>query len=125
MKKSLLALAVAGAFAVPSAAMAVDVSFGGEFDLAVENFDDGTNKVNQMNNTHSRFWWDMVDDLGTGLMVKGHLELDVGANRRWLQIALLLTLLGTLVFSGYWWKAQTRQSEATHPGLETNAQHGE
>ena len=53
-------------------------------------------------------------------------ELDAGANRRWLQIALLLTLLGTLVFSGYWWKAQTRQNEATHPlGLDTNAQHGE
>jgi len=53
-------------------------------------------------------------------------ELDVGANRRWLQIALLLTLLGTLVFSGYWWKAQTRQSEAIPPlGLDSSAQHGE
>jgi predicted porin len=82
MKKSLMALAVAGAFAVPSAAMAVDVSFGGEFDLAVDFVDNGNNTnstFNQMNNTHSRFWWDMVDDLGNGLMVKGHLELDVGA----------------------------------------------
>lgn len=82
MKKSLIALAVAGAFAVPSAAMAVDVSFGGEFDLAIENVDNGgsnNSSWNQMNNTHSRFWWDMVDDLGNGLMVKGHLELDVGA----------------------------------------------
>jgi predicted porin len=82
MKKSLIALAVAGAFAVPSAAMAVDVSFGGEFDLAVDFVDNGSSNnstFNQMNNTHSRFWWDMVDDLGTGLMVKGHLELDVGA----------------------------------------------
>jgi predicted porin len=79
MKKSLIALATAGAFAVPSAAMAVDVTFGGEFDLAVESFDDGQNSVGRMNNTHSRFWWDMVDDLGTGLMVKGHLEIDVGA----------------------------------------------
>jgi len=79
MKKSLIALATAGAFAVPSAAMAVDVSFGGEFDLAVEQFDNGLESQSQMNNTHSRFWWDMVDDLGTGLMVKGHLELDVGA----------------------------------------------
>lgn len=26
--------------------------------------------------------------------------------RRWVQIALLLLLLGTLVFSGYWWKGQ-------------------
>lgn len=82
MKKSLMALAVAGAFAVPSAAMAVDVSFGGEFDLAVDFVDNGNasnSTFNQMNNTHSRFWWDMVDDLGTGLMVKGHLEIDVGA----------------------------------------------
>jgi predicted porin len=85
MKKSLIALAVAGAFAVPSAAMAVDVSFGGEFDLALDMVDNGDNtpgsesSFNQMNNTHSRFWWDMVDDLGTGLMVKGHLEIDVGA----------------------------------------------
>ena len=82
MKKSLIALAVAGAFAVPSAAMAVDVSFGGEFDLAIDFVDNGNasnSTFNQMNNTHSRFWWDMVDDLGTGLMVKGHLELDVGA----------------------------------------------
>jgi len=53
-------------------------------------------------------------------------ELDVGANRRWLQIALLLTLLGTLVFSGYWWKAQTRQNEAIPAlGLDSSAQHGE
>jgi predicted porin len=59
--------------------MAVDVSFGGEFDLAVEQFDNGVESQSQMNNTHSRFWWDMVDDLGNGLMVKGHLELDVGA----------------------------------------------
>lgn len=79
MKKSLIALATAGAFAVPSAAMAVDVSFGGEFDLAVEQFDNGLESQSQMNNTHSRFWWDIVDDLGTGLMVKGHLELDAGA----------------------------------------------
>jgi hypothetical protein len=53
-------------------------------------------------------------------------ELDAGTRRRWVQIALLLTLLGTLVFSGYWWKAQTGQNEATSPpGLDTNAQHGE
>ena len=28
------------------------------------------------------------------------------ASRHWVQIALLLLLLGTLVFSGYWWKEQ-------------------
>jgi serine/threonine protein kinase len=53
-------------------------------------------------------------------------ELNVGTNRRWLQLALLLILLGTLVFSGYWWKAQTSPPEATPPmGLDSNAQHGE
>ncbi len=53
-------------------------------------------------------------------------QLDLETNRRWLQIALLLILLGTLVFSGYWWKAQTRPDEAAVPrGLDSNAQHGE
>lgn len=82
MKKSLIALATVGAFAAAPAAMAVDVGFGGEFDLSVDFVDNGAaanSSFNQMNNTHSRFWWDMADDLGTGLVVKGHLELDVGA----------------------------------------------
>jgi len=53
-------------------------------------------------------------------------QLDLDTNRRWLQIALLLILLGTLVFSGYWWKAQTRPNEATVPtGFDSNARHGE
>ncbi|MBW1904851.1 MAG: protein kinase [Deltaproteobacteria bacterium] len=53
-------------------------------------------------------------------------ELDPDRNRNWQLVALLLTLLGTLVFSGYWWKAQTSPNEATSPsGLDTNAQHGE
>jgi serine/threonine protein kinase len=53
-------------------------------------------------------------------------ELDLNANRRWLQIVLLLILLGTLVFSGYWWKAQTTLNEAPLPrGLDPNARHGE
>jgi len=53
-------------------------------------------------------------------------QLDLDTDRRWLQIALLLILLGTLVFSGYWWKAQTRPNEAGFPrGLDSNAQHGE
>ena len=53
-------------------------------------------------------------------------QLDLDTNRRWLQIALLLILLGTLVFSGYWWKAQTSPNEAGFPrGLDSNAQHGE
>jgi serine/threonine protein kinase len=53
-------------------------------------------------------------------------QLDLDTNRRWSQIALLLILMGTLVFSGYWWKAQTRPNEAAFPrGLDSNAQHGE
>ena len=53
-------------------------------------------------------------------------ELDSGSNRSWVQIALLLVLLGTLVFSGYWWKVQTRPSETTAPFvLDPNAQYGD
>jgi serine/threonine protein kinase len=49
-------------------------------------------------------------------------EIDSDANRRWLQIALLLILLGTLVFSGYWWRAQTRPIESPVPfGLDSFA----
>ncbi len=50
-------------------------------------------------------------------------ELDVGTRRRWRQLALLLILLGTLVFSGYWWKAQSRPNQETLPlSLDPNAQ---
>ena len=53
-------------------------------------------------------------------------ELDSYSNRSWLQVALLLLLLGTLVFSGYWWKAQTTPNETTVPFvLDPNAQHGD
>ncbi len=53
-------------------------------------------------------------------------EIDSGSGRSWLQIALLLILLGTLVFSGYWWKSQTSPSEPTIPFvLEPDAQHGD
>jgi len=49
-------------------------------------------------------------------------EVDPDTNRRWLQLALLLILLGTLVFSGYWWRAQTRPIENPVPlGLDPNA----
>jgi serine/threonine-protein kinase len=53
---------------------------------------------------------------------------DIGydPNRSWRQITLLLILLGTLVFSGYWWKAQIRPNETTTPFvLDPDAQHGE
>ncbi len=53
-------------------------------------------------------------------------ELDADTRRRWLQIALLLVLLGTLVFSGYRWKAQTSPNETTVPlGPDPAAQHAE
>ena len=53
-------------------------------------------------------------------------ELGGDSGRGWLQIALLLMLLGTLVFSGYWWKSQTNPNEATSPfGLDPDAQHGD
>jgi serine/threonine protein kinase len=49
-------------------------------------------------------------------------ELD--SNRSWVQIALLLALLGTLVFSGYWWTAQTAPAETTPSFVvDPNAQH--
>jgi len=49
-------------------------------------------------------------------------ELDPDADRRWLQIALLLVLLGALAFSGYWWKAQARPFENPAPlGLDPSA----
>jgi len=45
-------------------------------------------------------------------------ELDT-RNRQWLQIALLLLLLGTLAFSGFWYRAQMNATEPTVPlGLE-------
>lgn len=51
-------------------------------------------------------------------------QLASDSSRRWLQITLLLVLLGTLVFSGYWWKAETTPDETTAPFvLDPNAQH--
>jgi serine/threonine protein kinase len=53
-------------------------------------------------------------------------ELDSDSKRSWVQLTLLLILLGTLVFSGYWWKAQTTPNETTVPFvLDPNAQHGD
>lgn len=53
-------------------------------------------------------------------------ELDPNTNRGWFQIGLLLILLGTLVFSGYWWKAQSAPNETTpSSGLNPTAHHGE
>jgi len=54
-------------------------------------------------------------------------ELEVDSTRRWLQVALLLLLLGTLVFSGYWLKTQQSSSnEAPAPAeLEGDDSHAE
>jgi len=42
-------------------------------------------------------------------------DLSSDIKRRWLQITLLVVLLGTLIFSGYWWRAQVDPNEATTP----------
>lgn len=76
MKKSLIALAVAGAFAAP-VAMA-DVKIGGEIDVNYEQFDNGANSGLQANDTHSRWWMDAMDDIGGGMWVLGHFEIDQG-----------------------------------------------
>lgn len=53
-------------------------------------------------------------------------DLPSNSNRSWVQIALLLVLLGTLVFSGYWWKAQNTHSDpAPSFVLDPNTQHGD
>jgi serine/threonine-protein kinase len=47
-----------------------------------------------------------------------------GVKRHWLQLLLLLLLLGTLVFSGYWIEASKSIDEPTVPrGLEPGAEH--
>ncbi len=47
-----------------------------------------------------------------------------GVKRHWLQLLLLLLLLGTLVFSGYWIEASKSIDEPTAPrGLEPGAEH--
>ncbi|MFW2387259.1 MAG: hypothetical protein ACN4G0_02925, partial [Polyangiales bacterium] len=53
-------------------------------------------------------------------------ELRSEQNRRWRQIILLLLLLGSLVLSGYWWKAQLDPSRNTAvPSLAPGVQIGE
>ena len=48
------------------------------------------------------------------------------SNRRWLQIALLLMLLGSLVLSGFWWKAQLSPDQETlHSGQDQGPTRGE
>ena len=48
------------------------------------------------------------------------------SNLRWRQLALLLILLGSLVFSGYWWKSQLSQNETALPsGLQAGAGNGQ
>ena len=52
-------------------------------------------------------------------------EIDSEANRRWVQLTLLLILLGTLVFSGYWLEAQTNRAEPASPAtLDVEGSHG-
>ena len=42
-------------------------------------------------------------------------ELRSDSNLRWRQITLLLVLLGSLVFSGFWWKSQLSPNRTTLP----------
>ena len=50
-------------------------------------------------------------------------ERDLDAKRHWIRIALLLALLGTLVFAGYWLEVQGDSTEVQAPaplGLESS-----
>jgi predicted porin len=74
MKKSLIALAVAGAFAAPAAMAAVTI--GGEIDAALQSFNNGSKSGLQVANTHTRWWMDNADDIGGGMSVVAHFEID-------------------------------------------------
>lgn len=78
MKQSLIALAVAGAFAAPAAMAAATI--GGEIDVAYQQFNNGTNSGLQATDTHSRWWMDATDDIGGGMSVVGHFEIDQGVS---------------------------------------------
>ena len=53
-------------------------------------------------------------------------EIDPNVERRWVQIVLLLLLLGTLAVAGYWYDAQQRADESLAPlGLEPSAEDAE
>jgi len=78
MKKSLIALAVAGAFVATNAL--ADAKLGGEIDVFAESFNNGSNSGLQLNNTHTRWWMDNSDDIGGGMNVVAHFEIDQGAS---------------------------------------------
>ena len=78
MKKSLLALAVAGAFAAPLAL--ADVKIGGEIDVEAQSYNNGTKSGLQLNNTHTRWWVNNSDDIGGGNYVLAHFEIDQNAS---------------------------------------------
>lgn len=75
MKKTALMLALSSVFAAPAMA---DVTIGGEFDTFLERFDNGADSKVQGNNTHTRWWMDVAEDIGGGTKAKGHFEVDVG-----------------------------------------------
>jgi len=52
-------------------------------------------------------------------------ELSTDNRRRWLQISLLLVLLGTLVFASYWWKSERSSNHSGVPegAARTSAEH--
>jgi serine/threonine protein kinase len=53
-------------------------------------------------------------------------ELRTDHRLRWRQISLLLVLLGSLLFAGYWWNSQLSPNDTTLPlGLDPGGQDGE
>jgi predicted porin len=80
MKKSLIALAVAGAFAAPAFAATENVDVYGKLHMSVSAFDDqpvGTNDV-QISSNASRFGIKGAEDLGGGL--SGIWQIESGVN---------------------------------------------
>jgi predicted porin len=79
MKKSLIALAVAGAFVAPAIALA-DAKIGGEIDVTAQSFNNGSKSGLMLNNTHTRWWLDNADDIGGGNKMLAHFEMDQAAS---------------------------------------------
>lgn len=76
MKKSLIALAVAGAFAAPAFASSANVDFYGKFRVSVDHINNGIGW--QMNDETSRIGFKGAEDLGGGL--KAIYQYETGFN---------------------------------------------
>ena len=80
MKKSLIALAVAGAFAAPAFAATSNVDVYGKLHMSVSMFDDQSDLINdlQISSNASRIGFKGSEDLGGGL--KGIWQIESGVN---------------------------------------------